>query len=113
MLLPGIVRNYLFPGRYAGRHITPQNIRRKFHRARRKAGIRESVHPHTLRHSFATHLVDAGVDLEVVQALLGHTCISTTSIYARTSTKRIREVISPLDAAPDDDPSDDGSPVPR
>jgi len=103
-------KEYLFPGRTKGRHITPQNIRREFHRARRKAGIRESVHPHTLRHSFATHLVDAGVDLEVVQALLGHACISTTSVYVRTSTKRIREVISPLDAATDDDRPDD-SPV--
>lgn len=104
-------KDYLFPGQKKGRHITPQNIRREFHKARRKACIRESVHPHTLRHSFATHLVDAGVDLEVVQALLGHACISTTSVYVRTSTKRIREVISPLDAKPDDDRSDD-SPVP-
>jgi len=104
-------KDYLFPGQKKGRHITPHNIRRAFHQARRKAGIRASVHPHTLRHSFATHLVDSGVDLEVVQALLGHACISTTSIYARTSTKRIREVISPLDAKPDDDRPDD-SPVP-
>ncbi len=93
-------KDYLFPGMRPGRHITPQNIRRAFHQARRRTGLRKSVHPHTLRHSFATHLVDAGTDLEVVQALLGHVSISTTSIYARTSTKRIREVRSPLDAAP-------------
>lgn len=109
--------DYLFPGMKPDRHITPQNIRRAFHQARRRAGIRKSVHPHTLRHSFATHLVDAGIDLEVVQALLGHTCISTTSIYARTSTRRIREVTSPLDAAPGDEASgngasDDTAPVP-
>ncbi|MGB2823968.1 MAG: site-specific tyrosine recombinase/integron integrase [Phycisphaerae bacterium] len=105
-------KDYLFPGMKQGRHITPQNIRREFHKARRRAGLPSRYHPHTLRHSFATHLVDAGVDLEVVQALLGHTCISTTSIYARTSTKRIREVKSPLDAEPDDKSPDDGAPVP-
>ena len=105
-------KDYLFPGRKKGRHITPHNVRKQFHNGRRAAGISECFHPHSLRHSFATHLVDAGVDLEVVQALLGHSCISTTSIYARTSTKRIREVISPLDVTPDDDPSDDGSPAP-
>lgn len=105
-------KDYLFPGMKPGRHITPQNIRREFHKARRAAGLTDRYHPHTLRHSFATHLVDAGVDLEVVQALLGHTCISTTSIYARTSTKRIREVTSPLDAAPDGEASDDNAPVP-
>ena len=104
-------KDYLFPGQKKGRHITPQNIRRAFHQARRTAGIRASVHPHTLRHSFATHLVDSGVDLKIVQALLGHVCISTTSVYVRTSTKRIREVISPLDATTDDDRPDD-SPVP-
>jgi site-specific recombinase XerD len=103
-------KDYLFPGMKPGRHITPQNIRREFHKARRRAGLTERYHPHTLRHSFATHLVDAGVDLEVVQALLGHTCISTTSIYARTSTKRIREVTSPLDAAPNDHTADDDTP---
>jgi len=104
-------KDYLFPGQKKGRHITPQNIRREFHNGRRAAGISERFHPHSLRHSFATHLVDSGVDLEVVQALLGHSNISTTSIYARTSTKRIREVISPLDATPDDDQPDDNSPV--
>jgi site-specific recombinase XerD len=110
-------KEWLFPGMKRGRHITPQNIRREFHKARRRAGLTDRYHPHTLRHSFATHLVDAGVDLEVVQALLGHTCISTTSIYARTSTKRIREVRSPLDVAPDDkttdkDTPEDDAPVP-
>jgi len=110
-------KDWLFPGIKRGRHITSHNIRRAFHKARRRAGLTDRYHPHTLRHSFATHLVDAGVDLEVVQALLGHTCISTTSIYARTSTKRIREVRSPLDATPDDeatggDTPEDDAPVP-
>jgi len=104
--------DYLFPGQKKGRHITPHNIRREFHNARRAAGITKKVSPHCLRHSFATHLVDSGVDLEVVQALLGHAFISTTSVYARTSTRRIREVISPLDVTPDDDQPDDNSPVP-
>jgi site-specific recombinase XerD len=103
--------DYLFPGRWPGTHISPQNIRREFHKARRRVGITKRIRPHTLRHSFATHLVDAGVALDLVQHLLGHACISTTCIYARTSTKRVREVTSPLDAAPDAEASDDTAPV--
>ena len=90
-------KEYLFPGRWKDCHISPQAIRRAFHEGRSHAGLSKTFHPHSLRHSFATHLVDTGVDLEVVQALLGHVCISTTSVYARTSTRRIREVMSPLD----------------
>ena len=111
-ILPrNLVGKPLFEGR-VGKRIAHRTVQQRLeHYGRKLVGL-SGVSPHTLRHSFATHLLDGGAGIRIVQALLGHSCISTTSIYARTSTKRIREVISPLDAASDDGPSGDGSPVP-
>jgi integrase/recombinase XerD len=67
-------KDYLFPGMKQGRHITPQNLRREFHKAPRRAGLPSRYHPHTLRHSFATHLVDAGVDLDTQPPTDPHLC---------------------------------------
>lgn len=87
---------YLFEGGastpYSAKSV--QNILRS---ALMKAGIRKKATPHTLRHSFATHLLENGTDLRYIQALLGHTSAKTTEIYAHVSTKYVREIRSPID----------------
>ncbi len=86
----------LFPG-YRGRHLSARQISRLFKEAARAAGITKPVTLHTLRHSFATHLLERGVDIRVIQALLGHTKLTTTARYASVATGMISAVTSPLD----------------
>ena len=88
-------KEYVFEGR-KGR-LTTRNIQKIVENARKRAGIQKEVHVHTLRHSFATHLLDEGVDLRTIQNILGHENLDTTSIYTHISTKKLREVKSPLD----------------
>ena len=66
-------------------------------RAAKKAGIIKNVTPHTLRHSFATHLLDQGIDIRAIQTLLGHNSLNTTAIYTHISNKTLRDIKSPLD----------------
>jgi integrase/recombinase XerD len=91
---------WLFPGATAARPVAHDTARSVFHRARVQAGLPVGYSPHSLRHSFATHLLDAGTDLVLIQSLLGHGSIQTTSRYTHVTLQRIQQVQSPLDRLP-------------
>ncbi len=86
----------LFPG-YRGKHLSARQLSRLFLQTAKAAAITKRVTLHTLRHSFATHLLERGVDIRVIQALLGHSKLTTTARYARVATGMIAAVDSPLD----------------
>jgi len=86
---------WLFPGRREGRPLTPRQVTRLFHETVEAAGIKKKVTLHTLRHSFATHLFDRGVDIRTIQALLGHEKLETTARYTRVATGLITAVERP------------------
>ncbi len=88
---------WMFPGRAPGQHMTTRQINRAVHAAADMAGIDKKVSPHTLRHSFATHLLESDIDVRVIQALLGHSKLDMTAHYTRVATNTIRNVMSPLD----------------
>ncbi|ASR51210.1 tyrosine-type recombinase/integrase [Blastomonas fulva] len=89
--------SWLFPGRSALLPISTRQLYRVVVEAAEAADITRRVGPHTLRHSFATHLLEDGVDIRVIQALLGHAKLNTTAFYTQVATKTMRAVISPLD----------------
>jgi len=88
---------WLFPGQTTAGHASPEVARRVLHKAATDAGIDKRVTPHVLRHSFATHLVEAGTDITVVKALLGHASVQTTQVYTHVSVEHLGKVTSPLD----------------
>jgi integrase/recombinase XerD len=90
---------WLFPGRQrqADPHLTRQAVRKVLAKAALAAGITKTVSPHTLRHSFATHLLETGADVRAVQLLLGHARLESTATYLHLTTARLRQVPSPLD----------------
>lgn len=88
---------WLFPGARPGRHLTARSAQKIVVRACERAGIRKRVTPHTLRHSFATHLLEAGVDLRYIQELLGHASSRTTQVYTHVGRREIGRIRSPLD----------------
>jgi len=92
-----VQERWLFPGRRLGLHLTERQVNRLFHETTDAAGIKKAVNLHTLRHSFATHLFDRGVDIRTIQALLGHSKLETTARYTRVATGLISSVVSPLD----------------
>jgi site-specific recombinase XerD len=90
-------KSWLFPGRDRCVPITPSTVQAITRKAAREARITKRVTPHTLRHSFATHLLEAGVDLRTIQLLLGHRSLQTTSIYLHVATKALQSTPSPID----------------
>ena len=88
---------WLFPGIRHGKPMTTRQLSRLFHEAAEAAGIKKSVTLHSLRHSFATHLLERGTDIRLIQALLGHDKLETTARYTRVATGMIAKIASPLD----------------
>ena len=90
-------QGWLFPGMDPINPMTERHFGRVVSAAAREAGIAKRVSPHTLRHSFATHLLEQGVDIRVIQVLLGHAKLETTALYTRVAVNTIRVIASPLD----------------
>jgi site-specific recombinase XerD len=88
---------WLFPGRRPGKPMTTRQLSRLFHEAADAAGIKKRVTLHALRHSFATHLLERGTDIRIIQALLGHEKLDTTARYTRVAIGMIAAIESPLD----------------
>jgi integrase/recombinase XerD len=88
---------WLFPGQHAMKPISTRQLHRIVVEAAHAADIAKRVGPHTLRHSFATHLLEEGVDIRVIQALLGHAKLENTAFYTKVATRTVRAVTSPLD----------------
>jgi site-specific recombinase XerD len=91
-------RLWLFPGARRGRHLTARSVQKVTAEARERAGITKPVTPHVLRHSFATHLLEDGTDVRLIQELLGHSSVRTTEIYTHVARHQLRRIRSPLDA---------------
>ena len=90
-------QGWLFPGQNPVNPMTTRQLTRACHAAAQMAELTKRVTPHTLRHSFATHLLEQNIDVRVIQVLLGHAKLETTALYTRVATNTIREVMSPLD----------------
>jgi len=97
-------RTWLFPGPDPTKPITRETVYRICHHAGVQAGLAKPVHPHTLRHCFASHLLEAGVDVRRLQLLVGHQSLRTTSRYLHVSPQALHAIPSPLDTLPLDAP---------
>src|SRR3954452_22399210 len=90
-------QGWLFPGQNPANPMTTRQLTRACHAAAEIAEIAKRVTPHTLRHSFATHLLEQNIDIRVIQVLLGHAKLEATALFTRVATNPIRDVMSPLD----------------
>jgi len=90
-------KGWLFPGREPGNHVTTRQLSRVCRMAVEMAEIKKRVSLHTLRHSFATHLLEQNVDIRIIQVLMGHAKLDSTALYTQVATKTIREVMSPFE----------------
>ena len=88
---------WLFPGQNPVRHLSARQLNRAIHAAAEEAGIEKHISMHSLRHAFATHLLEQKVDIRLIQVLLGHKKLETTALYAQVATDILREVVSPLE----------------
>ena len=88
---------WLFPGQNPVQHLSTRQLDRAIHAAADEAGIEKRVSMHSLRHAFATHLLEQKVDIRLIQVLLGHKKLETTALYAQVATDILREVVSPLE----------------
>ena len=88
------LQKWLFPGSKLEKHIATRTVQTIFKQAKEKADIKKDVSVHCLRHSFATHLLESGVDLRYIQELLGHKSSKTTEIYTHVSNKNLRKIKS-------------------
>ena len=95
-------KEWLFEGQKEGTHICYPAMRNIFVESMKRAGITKPANPHTLRHSFATHLIEAGTSLHHVQLLLGHRSPTTTTVYLHVSKMNLAQVSSPLDSIPEE-----------
>ncbi len=93
-------KKWLFPGDIPGRPLSRDAVGQACHVAHRRSGLTKPVTPHSLRHAFAVHLLEAGIDLRTIQLLLGHRSLSTTAQYLRIATTQVCATASPLDLLP-------------
>ena len=89
--------NYLFPSQDRERYLTTRSIEKIFSDTCKKAGVKKNATAHSLRHSFATHLLESGVDLQYIQELLGHKSSKTTEVYTHVSNREMSKIKNPLD----------------
>jgi site-specific recombinase XerD len=95
---------WLFPGDIPGRPITRDAVEQACDKARRVSGIDKPITPHSMRHAFATHLLEAGTDVRRIQLLLGHRSLATTSHYLKVATSSVCATVSPFDLLPRPEP---------
>ena len=97
-------RTWLFPGDTPGQPITTGAVEQPCQKAHRARGINKPITPHSLRHAFATHLVESGTDVRRIQLLLGHRSLATTSRYLKIATSTVCATVSPFDLLPKVEP---------
>lgn len=93
--LEGRENNYIFS---KDKPLTTRNIQKIIYGLRKVSGISKKITPHTFRHSFATHLLESGVDIRIIQALLGHSSLNTTQVYTHISSEQLKKIQNPFDA---------------
>jgi site-specific recombinase XerD len=103
-------KEWLFPGKGPAGHLSIGQVQRVCRDAVRSAGLRKKASIHTLRHSYATHLLEDGTDLPTLQKLLGHNQLSTTLIYTHVQQSHLQKISSPLDTLPGMSPAPEGLP---
>ena len=95
-------KKYVFEGQFAGEPYSVGSVQAVMREALKKSGLEKKATVHTLRHSFATHLLENGTDIRYIQQFLGHSSIKTTTIYTHISANAVNKIVSPLDRLADE-----------